>query len=176
MDLDETLVHTFARDQRLASWLGLFTCVPKVVLLDKGLIAHVFVGLRPYLLEFLDEVTALFQVVVYTSAERDYAEPIIELIGGGRLRERYYRSSCRMLNGVRLKDVRCTGRPISSVCIVDNDPSGYLLQEANAIPISSWTGDPFDCELIKLLPLLRQLAASDDVRAVLQPLGLVRFS
>jgi len=168
LDLDETLIHTFVRWPRWLVWFGRLRCHTKTVVLNNRFVP-IHVGVRPYFSEFLAEVSELFDIAVYTAGERNYAEPILNLIDRPHkcIRERYYRSSCRMVNGIPLKDLRVTGRDLSKVVIVDNSETGYFLQPENGIPIPSWTGNPFDNELVKLLPLLRALATAEDVRPAL---------
>jgi RNA polymerase II subunit A small phosphatase-like protein len=52
---------------------------------------------------------------------------------------------------------------------VDNSPIAYAYQRRNAIPILSWFDDPTDTELLKLLPMLRELAKRPNVYEVLDP-------
>lgn len=59
---------------------------------------------------------------------------------------------------------------MDSICIIDNSPEVYRLQEENGIPISTWLGDdPADRDLLQLLPYLRKIAESScDVRMHIQ--------
>jgi RNA polymerase II subunit A small phosphatase-like protein len=47
--------------------------------------------------------------------------------------------------------------------IIDNSPIAYCFQPRNAIPILSWFDDPNDDELLKLIPVLQQLAFEESV-------------
>ncbi len=59
------------------------------------------------------------------------------------------------------------GRDLAETIIIDNSPTCYLFQPANAIPIASWFDDAKDQELMDLIPFLEDLNMVDDVRAVL---------
>ena len=51
--------------------------------------------------------------------------------------------------------------------LVDNTPISFAYQPQNGVPIVTWRQNDADCELIKLCPLLDELAAHVDVRPVL---------
>ena len=60
--------------------------------------------------------------------------------------------------------VACT---VATQVLVDNTPISFAYQPQNGVPIVTWRRDDADCELIKLCPLLDELAAHVDVRPVL---------
>ena len=82
---------------------------------------------------------------------------------------RLFRDHCSTVNGSYVKDLSLLGRPLNQMAILDNSPVAYLFQPRNAIPILSWFDDPNDDELMKLLPMLHQLAQAKDVYTVLDP-------
>lgn len=58
------------------------------------------------------------------------------------------------------------GRNLACTIIIDNSPTCYMLQPANAVPITSWFEDALDRELLDLVPFLNDLSMVDDVREV----------
>jgi CTD small phosphatase-like protein 2 len=70
--------------------------------------------------------------------------------------------------GIFVKDLRCLGRDLRHVVIVDNNPASFLFQPHNGIPISSWYGSQEDTELEVCLRFLFLLAETEDVRPVLK--------
>ena len=90
-----------------------------------------------------------------------------EQIQSVHFRERYYRDSCKYLNGTYLKDLRLLQRNLDHVAILDDNPSGYAMQPSNGLPIKQWSGDPFDRDLLDVVPLLYDIHHADDVRQVL---------
>mmetsp|Transcript_7656 Transcript_7656/g.12398 ORF Transcript_7656/g.12398 Transcript_7656/m.12398 type:complete len:275 (-) Transcript_7656:22-846(-) len=170
LDLDETLVHSFAEVPYGFVYCGRMSCVPKVVVLNKRFV-KVAVGLRPFVREFILEASKLFRLVIFTSGEKAYAEPIINMLDtNGVVVQRYYRESCRIVNGMYVKDLTILGGNLQRIAIIDNHPSSYALQPNNGIPIRTWTGNPFDRELFKLLPMLEKLSAAENVQSCLRVL------
>ncbi|KAI3974920.1 hypothetical protein MKX01_005031 [Papaver californicum] len=161
LDLDETLVH------RKMSTDGLFdkTCD---YAFTRG--KHTCnVKLRPYVHQFLERVSELFHVVIFTASNRLYADPALDFLDpqGMLIAGRYYYDS--LVYGVDgyVKDLTIFGVDLAKVILVDNIPETSLLQKDNGIPIESWYSDPHDEELSTLLPFLERLAAADDVRPII---------
>jgi CTD small phosphatase-like protein 2 len=162
LDLDETLIHA-----ELMPKLGF----DEVVKLENdGVPLDVFIGRRPYLLEFLTQAAELFEVVAFTASHSVYADQVMNLLDPDRrfLRYRLSREACVMQSGVFVKDLRCLGRDLRHVILVDNNPFSFMFQPYNGIPITSWFGDESDRELESLLQILIQLSRVEDVRPVLK--------
>lgn len=107
---------------------------------------------------------------------QEYADPVIDWLDAGRgiLARRFFRESCTLLpNGSYTKDLSVVEQDLSRICLVDNSPISYHVNEANGIPIEGWTHDPSDEALLDLLPILDSLRFTSDVRNVL---GLRGFS
>lgn len=131
---------------------------------------HIFVKFRPYMQEFLREVSELFEVAIFTASQSCYADPLLQAMDPDRKimgNLRLYREHCADVDGSKVKDLSLLGRPLSRVVLVDNAPVSYLFQPRNGIPITSWFNDSNDTALRDLLPLLRKLAQSTDVVEVL---------
>jgi len=71
------------------------------------------------------------------------------------------------------KDLAIIEPDLARVCLVDNSPVSYSINQANGIPIEGWTHDPADEALLDLLPVLDSLRFTKDVRRVL---GIRGFS
>jgi len=173
LDLDETLVHcsTDASSSRGAvKGVGgdgpAFTFeVP-----FNGLNYNVAVNVRPYMREFLEWAAQRFEVVVFTASQRVYADKLLDILDPGRrlISHRAFRDSCICVEGNFLKDLTVLGRDLSRLVIVDNSPQAFSYQLDNGIPIESWFDCPKDTELMKLRPMLQQIANAGDVRDVLR--------
>ncbi|GFE53036.1 Dullard-like phosphatase domain containing protein [Babesia ovis] len=156
VDLDETLVHS-SLDKIEGHNITL-------TLESEPRKKQIHVNLRPFSREFIAAATRMFEVVIFTAATSDYANPVIDLLDcERRIHARLFREHCTIWNGCFIKDLELFDRDSKDIVIIDNTPSSYFLQPHNAIPISSWYGSRSDRELVLLLPFLRKLSLSDDV-------------
>ncbi|KDR83790.1 hypothetical protein GALMADRAFT_54740 [Galerina marginata CBS 339.88] len=190
LDLDETLIHSTSRPipHQGGPSSGLFTLVPfgrtsasnnkaaghmvEVVLGGRSTLYHVYK--RPFVDFFLRTacipVSSWYTLVIFTASMQEYADPVIDWLDAGRgiLEHRFFRDSCTQLpNGSYTKDLSVIEADLSRVCLVDNSPISYTINEANGIPIEGWTHDPSDEALLDLLPVLDSLRFTSDVRRVL---------
>ena len=147
LDLDETLVH--------------FTDDPNDT--NKGVLHF-----RPGLFEFLDKVSNYYELVVFTAATKEYADPILEAIEQNKIIFEYklYREHTTIVGDDFVKDISKLGRDLSRVIIVDNMPQCFRLQKENGVFIRPfWGKDNDDCALVDLLPILVSIAKEGwDVR------------
>ncbi|XP_010491935.1 PREDICTED: CTD small phosphatase-like protein 2 [Camelina sativa] len=161
LDLDETLVHS-----------SLEPCdeVDFTFPVNFNEEEHmVYVRCRPHLQEFMERVSRLFEIVIFTASQSIYAEQLLNVIDPKRkfFRHRVYRDSCVFFDGNYLKDLSVLGRDLSRVIIVDNSPQAFGFQVENGVPIESWFNDPSDKELLHLLPFLESLIGVEDVRPMI---------
>lgn len=128
-----------------------------------------YVNQRPHALLFLDTVAQWYDLVVFTASLQQYAKPVIASLdrGKGLFKGALFRESCTFQRNQFMKDLTQIEPDLSKVMILDNSPSAYELQPANAIPIASWFDNPLDEDLLDLIPFLDALRYTDDVRSVL---------
>ncbi|WJX36420.1 hypothetical protein P8452_24299 [Trifolium repens] len=161
LDLDETLIHSTMAKCDSAD----FTIQVK---LDKEY--TVYVRKRPFLHEFLERVSKMFEkIIIFTASKKIYAEKLLDVLDPDKklFSRRVYRDACIYENGTYTKDLTVLGIDLAKVAIVDNSPQVYKLHVNNGIPIESWFDDPSDSALISLLPFLEKLVDADDVRPVI---------
>merc|ERR1711871_228750 len=76
--------------------------------------------------------------------------------------QRMYRNHTTATDGVFCKDLHSVvGQDVSRTIIIDNIPENYCMQPGQGIPISDFTGDPYDNALKTLQPHLIEFARSN---------------
>lgn len=162
LDLDETLVHcsTEPIDSYDLTFDVTFNDVEYKVYARK----------RPNMEKFLQQMSSMFEVVVFTASQQVYADKLLDIIdpSGSLIKYRVFRDSCTPIEGNYLKDLRILGRDLSKVVIVDNSPQAFVFQMDNGIPIESWFEKQDDTGLLDLIPFLEQLKTVDDVRPLVR--------
>ena len=88
---------------------------------------------------------------------------------------RLYRDHCCPIESSYTKDLSALDREPQHLVLVDNTPISFAYQPQNGVPIVTWRQDDADCELLKLCPLLDELAAHADVRPVLHRMCRVQM-
>ena len=143
IDLDETLIHSFAKGGRLSSGqmveVKLNTPValappqggqPASVLGPQHPILY-YVHKRPHCDEFLRKISKWYKLVIFTASVQEYADPVINLLETEKkyFAERYYRQHCTFRNGAYIKDLSTVEPDLSKVMILDNSPVSYVFHE-----------------------------------------------
>ena len=101
--------------------------------------------LRPGLEEFLEELKDYFEIIVFTSGTKDYADTILNIIEQKSNSKFFdgllYREHTTLIGKKYIKDLSKLGRDLSRTIIVDNLPQSFKLQRENGILINSFYGD-----------------------------------
>ena len=123
---------------------------------------------RPYLDSFLQKVKEKYELIVFTSGTKDYADPIEDAIEQDTkyFDARLYRQHTIACGKDIVKDISRIGRPLDKIIIVENMPQNYRLQKENGILIKSFYGeDIYDTALASLGDILIKIANEfNDVR------------
>ena len=145
LDLDETLIH-YKDDE------------------DYYLV-------RPGVTKFLQELSPLYDIVLFTASVKRYADWIVDHIDPSRfIRHRLYRRHTLFQDEMYIKDLTTLGRGLDKTLIIDNLYESFLNQPDNGILVKSWYDDMDDTELLTLLPFLKGLVEDKvpDIREVLK--------
>ena len=139
LDLDETLI-AFKIDQNKE---------------NKGVLK-----IRPGLIPFLLKMKQFYEIIVFTSATKEYADPIEDAIEQDEkyFDERLYRDHTIVCENDFVKDISRIGRPLDKILIVDNMPQNFRLQKENGIFIKAfWGEDIYDTALFSLGDILEKI-------------------
>ena len=135
LDLDETLINIEFKDNS-----------------NNKCILH----LRPGLFWFLSKVKPFYELITFTSASREYAQPIINEI---ELKNKYFdytffREHSVISGNDFVKDISRIGRDMKRIIIVDNMEQNFRLNKNNGIKIKAFYGDQNDKVLYELSKIL----------------------
>ena len=163
LDLDETLVHSSTEKP--------FPNKKNIILnlKIKNKDYKIYVILRPYLEFFLKEMSAYYNLYIFTASMSQYSTALLNILDKNRLIiKTFNREHCHYKYGLYFKDLSIFNVGYKNIIIIDNNPVSYALNKTNGIPIQTWIDDPNDKELIRLIPLLKYLSKVDDVRIVIK--------
>ena len=166
LDLDETLVHTSF--QPLGKDINNRIIKPDIflkILFDKRFY-DLYVLTRPYIYEFLKEMSKIFIIYIFTASIREYANPLLDELDKDKIIEkRLFRDSCVLSNdGKYVKNLNNLNYNLKDIILLDNNPISYSFNRENGIPIKTWHNDKNDKELLKIRNFLNFLSSVDDVR------------
>ncbi|XP_061575912.1 mitochondrial import inner membrane translocase subunit TIM50 isoform X2 [Cololabis saira] len=130
---------------------------------------------RPGIEYLFQQLTPLYEIVVFTAETGMTAFPLIDSIDPqGFVMYRLFRDATRYMEGHHVKDVSCLNRDTSKVIVVDCKREAFQLQPFNGLALRKWDGSSDDRTLYDLANLLKTIALSgvDDVRSVLENYAL----
>jgi Dullard-like phosphatase family protein len=135
LDLDETLINVEFKDMS-----------------NNKCILH----LRPGLFWFLSKVKPFYELITFTSASKEYAQPIINEI---ELKNKYFdytffREHSVISGNDFVKDISRIGRDMKKIIIIDNMEQNFRLNKKNGIKIKAFYGDQNDKVLYELSKIL----------------------
>ena len=151
LDIDETLVHVPSNTKIL------FTSA-NIIAKPRATKAHILFIVRPHLKYFLNSLLRIFEVILYTSGEKSYAEDISKSLGVDprRFAGICSRNQCHILeNGRVIKDLHVIPyREIKEMFIIDDTPSVWELHKEHLFPIKPFYGKKNDTGLLDVFEVL----------------------
>ena len=116
--------------------------------------------LRPGAKYFLEEVSKFYEIIIFTSSQKKYADKILDKIdtNGNIFSHRLYKNHVLYENGKSVKNLNLIGRDLTKTIFIDNLRSNAKYNLDNLCPITTWKSDIFDNRLIKLRDKLSYIA------------------
>ena len=116
----------------------------------------------------MEKLADLYEIVVFTAGEQEYADNILDYIDPDKkiFTKRLYRQDCIKVENFFIKDLDIIlDRDKRSMLIVDNSIVSFAFDLDNGVPINSYLGtEEDDRELLFLYSFLEECAKADDVR------------
>ena len=136
LDIDETILHTM------------------------NLPFENYFLLRPGVVNFLEEISKLYEIIIFTSSPKSYADPILNKIDieNKFFSYRLYKDHVIFEKGKSVKNLNLIGRDLNKIIFVDNMRCNAKYNLKNLYLISTWIYDLNDQELIKLKTKLKYIA------------------
>ena len=151
LDLDETIVHYIKYNN------------------------SEYVQVRPYLDDFIKELSDYYEIIIFTASYQNYADLAINGIDiDKRIKYRLYRQHTMKIGNTIIKDLSKLGRDLKKIIIIDNCSENYSLQPKNGINLIDFTGNNNDDILLYLKKDLIDLYKKnpDDVRPYLKQIQI----
>lgn len=113
LDLDETLVHSTVNSYSMYSDF-------KVNVRIDNRYYQVSVLKRPFVDEFLKQMSQHYELVIFTASIPQYANLVIDLIDPNHLvAHRLFREHCVLYNNLYIKELKYLGRNLNETMIID---------------------------------------------------------
>ena len=138
LDIDETIVHTM------------------------NLPSENYFLLRPGVINFLEEIYKIYEIVIFTSSPKNYADSILNKIDKENkyFSHRLYKEHVIFEKGKSVKKLNLIGRDLNKIIFVDNMKCNAKYNLKNLYLIPTWISNINDQELIKLKMKLKYIATN----------------
>ncbi|MCB0852724.1 MAG: HAD family hydrolase [Bacteroidetes bacterium] len=164
LDLDETLIHATRKGVE-------FEVMPQFEVYEYK------VYVRPFLPEFLTELSKQFTLGIWSSANEEYIEAVTEKIIPEEIKLEFIWGSekCTVrrdfeldsyVKTKRLKKLKRFGYSMKEIIMVDDSPEKLKQNYGNSIIIRPFKGNPADNELRYLWKYLLSLKDEENIRSI----------
>ena len=113
--------------------------------------------LRPYLFDFLENLSPLYELISFTTATSIYAEKILNEIKTKKkyFSYKFYREHSIIKGKEIVKDISRIGRSMKKILIIDNNANNFKINKENGILIYPFYNEKNkDCSLLELKKIL----------------------
>ena len=127
--------------------------------------------IRPKVKEFLEEISKLFEIGIFTASIPEYADAVINYLDPDEryIKFRLYRNDCVIIGDLlRVKDLSIFGEEnLNRIVLLDNNIYSFPKQLSNGILVNSFFCDKKDDELSNVRKyLIEYIFPCDDVRKI----------
>lgn len=126
---------------------------------------------RPGIDIFLDSLSGLYEIVIFTAEQGMTVFPIVEALDPKNvISYKLVRDATHFVDGHHVKNLDKLNRDLSKVIVIDWNLQSVKFHPENVFPIERWMGNLDDVTLIDLCSFLETIAQSEvsDVREVLR--------
>ena len=105
---------------------------------------EISVRLRPYLVDCLEKLASMYEIIVFTAGEQEYADNILDYIDPEKkiFKKRLYRQDCIKVDNFFIKDLDIIlDWDREHMVIVDNSILSFAFDLDNGVPINSFIGN-----------------------------------
>ncbi len=106
---------------------------------------------RPFANDFLLACNEIFTIYVYTAGKKKYADQVLDKIDiNGVIEKRFYRDSCKKVNGNIIKDLRYLKKVLrvkKEMILVDDNSDSIKHNYPFAVKVEAFEGDQQDGHL-----------------------------
>lgn len=162
-DLDETLIHS--AKQQLPNSITIFVNSKQKHILVRN-------GAKP----LLQELAKFYNIYIFTSASKEYADSIIDRIAPFiPMKNRLYKDSIKLYQRNPIKDLEIINHDFKRILLIDDTPKFGYKQPKNVVVVKSWFGEDSDSVLTNdLLPLLKAVANEDNLPKSIRDQSILR--
>ena len=112
-----------------------------------------YIETRPHAKQFLKACSEIFIIYVYTAGRKRYADTVLDAVDTeGLITQRFYRETCRKVNGAVVKDLRYLKKITkckNEMILIDDNSDSINNNYPFALKIDAFEGDQSDKGLIK---------------------------
>ena len=130
----------------------------KTFLISKKFLTNEYKGV----INFLEELSKLFEIVIFTCSPKNYADNILNKIDidNNYISHRLYKDHVIFEKGKSVKKLNMIGRDLKKIVFVDNLKSNAKYNPNNLYHIKTWINDMLDNQLIILKNKLKDIVTS----------------
>jgi Dullard-like phosphatase family protein len=108
--------------------------------------------------------------VVFTASSQSYAEAVVAMLNRENtyITQIYSRTDCTAVGQFYVKDLDLLGEELTKIVLLDDSLISFAFHLDNGVLIEPWSGDAKDFTLLRIIPFLKELAMTGDIREFLR--------